>query len=38
MPCAVTPEKCAVCRICERTCPEFAITVEEEKNCAPKSN
>lgn len=38
IPCAVTPEKCAICRICEHTCPEFAITVEEEKNCAPKSN
>ena len=38
IPCAVLPEKCSLCRICEQMCPEFAITLEEEENCARKSS
>ncbi|MGD0803027.1 MAG: 4Fe-4S binding protein [Candidatus Bathyarchaeia archaeon] len=27
-------DKCTGCRWCERYCPDFAITIEEEKNDA----
>jgi 2-oxoglutarate ferredoxin oxidoreductase subunit delta len=28
---AERPEDCIVCRMCERICPDFAISVHEEK-------
>jgi 2-oxoglutarate ferredoxin oxidoreductase subunit delta len=30
LPCVRKPEKCTVCKMCERICPEFAITVDED--------
>ena len=32
IPHAVDPESCTRCRICERMCPEFALTVEKERS------
>lgn len=33
---AIDADQCIACGICERMCPEFAITVEEEEACAQK--
>lgn len=32
IPCAVRPEDCIGCMLCEMTCPDMAITVEASKN------
>ncbi len=29
LPDVVAPEACLACRLCERICPEFAVSVEE---------
>jgi len=31
IPYVVTPERCSKCKICELICPEFAMTVEENR-------
>ena len=36
IPHAKDAEKCSQCGICERMCPDFAITVEEEEKCVQK--
>jgi len=32
------PEDCIVCRLCERICPDFAISVHESEEDSKKEN
>ncbi|MEW6545717.1 MAG: 4Fe-4S binding protein [Bacillota bacterium] len=36
LPAALEPQKCNACRLCELICPDLAIYVEEEEQCAKR--